>query len=80
MYFVSTRELFPMRSDGLGRALACILAGLICGYIGGTLGGFLGPLLFLPLPESDVAQSRTVMLAWRFFYCLDRAALCFAGD
>jgi hypothetical protein len=61
------RELFPMRSDGLGRALACILAGLICGYIGGTLGGFLGPLLFLPLPESDVAQSRTVMLAMALF-------------
>jgi hypothetical protein len=25
MYFVSIRELFPMRSDGLGRALACTL-------------------------------------------------------
>jgi MFS family permease len=67
MYFGNIRELFPMRSDGLGRALACILAAVVCGEIGGALGGFLGPLLFLPLPESDVAWNRTAMLAMALF-------------
>lgn len=65
--FVSIRELFPMRSDGLGRALACTLAAVVCGEIGGALGGFLGPLLFLALPESDVAWNRTAMLAMALF-------------
>jgi hypothetical protein len=67
MYFVSIRELFPMRSDGLGRALACILAGLTCGGIGQMLGGFFGPLIFPSLPESDVAEDATAVLALALF-------------
>ena len=67
MYFVSIRELFPMRSDGLGRALACILAGLIFGGIGQMLGAFLGPLLFPSLPESNVAENATAVLALALF-------------
>jgi len=67
MYFVSIRELFPIRSDGLGRAVACVLAAVVCGDIGAALGGFLGPLLFPPLPESDVAGNRTAMLAMALF-------------
>jgi len=67
MYFVSIRELFPMRSDGLGRVLACVLAGFTCGLIGQMLGGFFGPLLFPSLPESNVAENGTVVLALALF-------------
>ena len=67
MYFVSIRERFPMRSDGLGRALACILAAVVCGGIGSALGAFLGPFLFVPVPESDVSGDRTTMLAMVLF-------------
>jgi hypothetical protein len=67
MYFVSIRERFPMRSDGLGRALACILAAVVCGGIGSALGAFLGPFLFVPVPESDVSGDRTAMLAMVLF-------------
>jgi MFS family permease len=48
MYLVVIRELFPMRSDGLGRALACIFAGLFCGSIGQMIGGLLAFFLFVP--------------------------------
>jgi hypothetical protein len=67
VYFVSIGELFPMRSDGLGRALACILAAIVCGGIGSALGGFLGPWLFLALPESATAENRTITLAMALF-------------
>src|SRR5579862_1305105 len=67
MYFVSIRELFPMRSDGLGRALACILAGFACGLFGQMLGAFFAPLLFPSLPESNVAENRTAALAMALF-------------
>jgi hypothetical protein len=61
------RELFPMRSDGLGRVLACILVGLTCGRIGQMLGALFGPFLFPSLPESNVAEGTTAMLALALF-------------
>jgi hypothetical protein len=67
MYLVSMRELFPMRSDGLGRVLACILVGLICGRIGQMLGALFGPFFFPSLPESSVAEGTTAMLALALF-------------
>jgi hypothetical protein len=67
MYRVIIRELFPMRSDGLGRALACILAGLFCGGIGMMMGGLLASFLFVPSLVSpldfEATQGNTAILA-----------------
>lgn len=67
MYLVGMRELFPMRSDGLGRALVCILAGLFCGGIGKMMGGLLASFLFVPSLEFDATQGNTAILASAFF-------------
>jgi hypothetical protein len=60
-----------MRSDGLGRALACIFAGLFCGGIGKMMGGLLASFLFMPsfVPSLDFdgTQSNTAILASAFF-------------
>ena len=65
------RELFPMRSDGLGRALACIFAGLFCGGIGKMMGGLLASFLFVPslAPPLDFGgtQGNTAILALSLF-------------
>jgi len=80
-YLVVIRELFQMRSDGLGRALACILAGLFYGGIGGTMGGLLASFLLCPrlCPRWISMPPTAVLPSWRrrFSCCLDRAALCF---
>lgn len=67
MYLVSMRELFQMRSDGLGRVLACIYVGLTCGGIGAMLGHLFGPLFFPSLPESHTAEDTTAMLVMALF-------------
>jgi hypothetical protein len=71
MYLVGMRELFPMRSDGLGRALACILAGLFCGGIGRMLGGLLASFLFepsfVPPLDFDGTQGNTAILGSALF-------------
>ncbi len=60
MYLVSMRELFQMRSDGLGRTLVCILGGLFCGGIGKMMGGVLASFLFVPsfVPPLDFEASQ----------------------
>jgi hypothetical protein len=71
MYLVVIRELLPMRSDGLGRALACILAGLFCGGIGMMMGGLLASFLlvpsFVPPLDFDATQGNTAILASALF-------------
>jgi hypothetical protein len=67
MYLVGMRELFQMRSDGLGRVLACIFGGLTCGGIGSGLGHLLGPFFFPSLPESHSAEDTTAMLVMALF-------------
>jgi len=61
------RELFQMRSDGLGRVLACIYVGLTCGGIGAMLGHLFGPFFFPSLPESHTAEDTTAMLVMALF-------------
>lgn len=65
------RELFPMRSDGVGRALACILAGLFCGRIGLMMGGLLASLLFVPslvYPlDFEATQGKTAIFSSALF-------------
>ena len=65
------RELFPMRSDALGRALACIVAGIFCGGIGKMMGGLLASFLFVPLLVSpldfDGTPGNTAILASALF-------------
>ena len=56
-----------MRSDGLGRALACTLGALTCGYLGVSVASFLGPFLFLSSPESDGAENSTALLSLLLF-------------
>lgn len=56
-----------MRSDGLGRALACTLGALTCGNLGLWVASFLGPFLFLSSPESDGAGNSTALLALLLF-------------
>jgi hypothetical protein len=71
MYLVVIRELFPMRSDGLGRALACIFAGLFCGGVGQMIGGLLASFLFVPSLVSpldfEAAQGKAAILASALF-------------
>jgi len=65
------RELFPMRSDGLGRALACIVAGIFCGGIGKMMGSLLASFLFVPslVPplDFDGTQGNAAILASALF-------------
>jgi hypothetical protein len=62
-----------MRSDGLGRVLACILAGLIFGNLGSMTAAFLGPFFFLSSPDSSGAENGTVLL-WLVFFLLSGSA------
>jgi MFS family permease len=82
MYVVGIRELFPMRSGGIGRALACIFAGLFCGGIGKMIGGLLASFLLEPSFVSPLdfgaARSDTAILASALFllFGLGGVAVC----